>query len=367
LLALHYGKLSDTALQGIKDQNYPSKGLKGATVPGIDPAVTGFTEYCMDAVLSNLGHAGGIGMKEGIIKSADDARSERVAKLEADGAKQDDIDWEKKHRMSDYLEAAEQEGYAEELESDKVSRSVCRRSIVHDINADPWGPTDPFRFKNEKGNLLLDFFKPSPHARVLDALAGARVGIYMFGAAVAKTHSASILVEKLKDGPLTPESSEYNIFWNDQYNDGKKKWMDAIVEVEKEVPDPKDPSKTLKVKEQEKKRVEVDVGDGVHGNKGEVHTLPKSEIPEGTLGKRVSGKGREAEFVKKIFYNGQHSAPSSDKFWSKNSKYTEKHYNARAKQTPTEQQEIEKAAAKQRCSNVHGIDLWLITPARPKP
>lgn len=368
LLAQYYGKLSEAALTSIEEQNYPS-GTVGGTVPGRSIAVGNeYANWCMNAVLGNIESSSDSDIRaeilalaksdrdkvvteltkefEALEKKAGNSDSKAEAALDRLGKR---IDYEGKARNSQNLNAATTLGYAQHLGKCKPQFDVCRETVKHSEDSD-FGVQDPFVLQGED-DLFRSFFEPAPQQLMLDAIAGADVGTYMFVASVAGHHSVTLLLQKLTPGRVKMGSGNYTITWNDQYTDGDKKWFD----------NPKfDPS--MPVSPTNRKRVSFDIGDGEHGaNEEQYDTRKKLRPPKGKLGKTLSDR----ELAKKIFYLGEEhgSNPNAASFWAGD---TANHaaYTGRAKDADSGNTPIENTAESRRCRNVVGIELWHLTPFR---
>lgn len=226
LLEQFYGALSSEPMDKITAQNYPSGKVRG-TLSGRTTDRKNYRNWCVDAVLGNMENASNT-TKVAEIKNLSSEKRQRdiIAPLERelDGirsrtqrkerqgkdvtqdkndldAKKEEMEWKKKPLTSQYANAAVDLGYTVPVGECKIVRSVCQKAIVHDGD----GSDDPFSF-TKRGNspkIIDEFFSPNPVTMMLDAIAGAPAGQYMFPTAVSKHHSATLLVKKLKGGPIS--------------------------------------------------------------------------------------------------------------------------------------------------------------------
>lgn len=263
--------------------------------------------HCMNAVLENLMYGCGVGTKTAVNELAEERRSAAVAEAEGAKAKKEAA----KPLNSQNLNAAVDIGIARRIGESVLNHEVCRKSIIHSKSKKP---NDPFSFK--RGTALNTLFEPNPEAMMLDALAKAPEGTYLFQASVAKHHAISLLLEKNREGKLTPGGGGYTIYWNDQYTDeegygtmvGAGLALDIFEATAVDASDPRRPtfwSGSMTEKDKE------DAG----GAEILSEAIKKKRVEEYTAG--------------------------ADGIW--------------------------KRSGYQRCSNTHGIEIWLITGTGRRP
>ncbi|MFO7567573.1 MAG: hypothetical protein R6X02_33320 [Enhygromyxa sp.] len=121
--------------------------------------------------------------------------------------------------MDPQLHAAVELGLARWVAKSSINESTCISSIEHTNERGFEG--DPFKPKGNEANMFRGFYQPNPEQKILGAASLGSKGYYLFPSSVAGHHSVSLILEKKQNGPLALGSPDYQLFWNDQFDDDR--------------------------------------------------------------------------------------------------------------------------------------------------